>query len=135
MNLIEITKKFPTETEAVQFFERQRWGKKIKCAYCKSENVSRLDKDFRHKCYDCKKTFSVTVGTQLHHTRVTLQTWLFAFSIITNAKKGMSAWQLQRNLDISYPTAFAMYHKIREFMAEETNQPNQLDSIVEMDET
>lgn len=135
MNLIEINKKFPTEFEAVQFFERRRWGKIVKCTYCKSETVSKLDKEHRHKCYSFKKTFSVTVGTNLHHTRIPLQTWLFAFSIITDAKKGMSAWQIQRQLDMSYPTAFQMYHKIREFMSEETNQPDQLDSIVEMDET
>lgn len=134
MNIIQIIEKFPTELSVVEFFERKRWGKKPRCSYCDSDNVSKRTKDFRYKCYNCNKTGSVTVNTHLHNTRMPLKTWLFAFSIITDAKKGLSALQLQRNLNISYPTAFAMYHKIREIMALE-NSNIELDGIVEMDET
>jgi transposase-like protein len=118
----------------IKHFEKVRWGKDIKCPYCKKKDVSGHDAEHRRKCYDCSKTFSVTVGTELHRTRVPLKTWLFAFSVITDAKKGVSALQLQRNLSVSYPTAFLMYRKIRELMAWETNQPDQLEGIVEMDE-
>lgn len=134
MNIIQITERFPSELAAIEFFERRRWGKKPKCAYCKSDNVSRRTKDFRFKCYDCDKTSGVTVNTHLHKTRIPLKTWLLAFSIITDAKKGLSALQLQRNLDISYPTAFKMYHKIRDIMTLE-NISIELDGILEMDET
>ncbi|MGP8216127.1 MAG: IS1595 family transposase [Bacteroidia bacterium] len=63
-----------------------------------------------------------------------LKSWLYAISVVTDAKKGVSALQLQRNIDVSYPTAFLMYRKLRELMSWEINQPDQLDGIVEMDE-
>jgi len=86
----------------------------------------------RYHCIDCKQRFSVTSNTHLHKSKISLRTWLFAFTIITDAKKGVSALQLQRNLGISYPTAWAMYHKIREIM---TDGGIRLEGIVEMDET
>lgn len=134
MNLIEITERFPTELEAVKHFEKARWGKKPKCAYCDSKSVHNRAKDMRFLCKDCGRSFSVTVNTQLHNTRLPLKTWLFSFAIIADAKKGLSALQLQRNLGISYPTAWSMYHKIRDLMIME-NEEIQLDGVVEMDET
>lgn len=81
------------------------------------------------------KTFSVTVGTKLEGTKIPLKTWLYAFAIITDAKKGVSALQLQRNLGMSYPTAWAMYHKIRGLMTIENDDLNDFTGVVEMDET
>ncbi len=135
MNLIELSETFPEERDAVMYFEKVRWGDVPLCAYCDSPRVSKLRGHHRRKCAKCNKSFSVTTGTNLHHTRIPLKTWLYAFSVISDAKKGLSALQLQRNLSISYPTAFKMYHAIRGFMSWETNQPDQLDEIVEMDET
>lgn len=133
MNIVEISNKFPTEHEAVLFAEKIRWGKKPKCTYCTSVKVSKRTKDMRYKCYDCNKTFSVTVGTQIHDTRLPVKTWLFALSLITDAKKGLSARQLQRNLSISYPTAHKMYMQIRRWMVTENSTNPELDGIVEMD--
>lgn len=136
MNVIEISERFPQELDAIKFFERARWKRgKPECPYCYENKVSKRTKDFRFKCYSCDKTFSVTVKTNLHGTGLELKKWLFAFSIVTDAKKGLSALQLQRNLSVSYPTAFKMYHTIREFMAIENKGLDELDGIVEMDET
>lgn len=135
MNIIQIAEKFPTELDAIKHFEKIRFGDKNKCAYCDSVKLSRRSKkDFRFKCYDCKNTTFVTVNTALHSTNMDLKKWMYAFSIITDAKKGVSAKQLQRNIDVSYPTALNMYHKIRNLMSIE-NDAIQLDGIVEMDET
>jgi len=135
MNIIEVTEKFPTELDAVKHFEKARWGKNIACPYCKSEHIANRSKDMRFLCLDCLNNFSVTVNTQLHRTRVPLKTWLYSFSIITDAKKGLSALQLQRNISVSYPTAWAMYHKIRELMAMENRGLEEFEGVVEMDET
>lgn len=134
MNLIQITQKLPTEFDAVKFLEKHRWKGKVRCAYCKSQQISNRADDWRYHCMNCNKSFSVTTNTQLHNTKTDLQKWLMAFSVISDAKKGMSALQLQRNIGVSYPTAFAMYHKIRELMAIE-NSEVRLDGYVEMDET
>jgi transposase-like protein len=135
MNIIEISEKFPTELDAIKHFETIRFGDRNRCAYCDSVKLSiRSKRDNRFKCYDCKKSTFVTVNTSLHSTNMDLKKWMYAFSIITDAKKGLSALQLQRNLSISYPTALNMYHKIRGLMTIENNAI-QLDGIVEMDET
>lgn len=135
MNLIEITQKFPTELDCIIHAEKIRFGKKTKCVYCGSTNLLKRSSDHRHRCKDCKKSSSVTVNTVLQGTKVPLQTWFFAVSVITDAKKGISALQLHRNIGVSYPTAFYMYHKLRELMMQENKENENLDGIVEMDET
>lgn len=135
MNLIEIAERFKTELDAITHFEKVRWGKKPKCPYCLSESLFKRTEDLRLKCKDCMRTFSVTVGTRLQGSKTSLKTWLMAFAIVTDAKKGVSAMQLQRNLGMSYPTAWAMYHMIRELMAMENKALDSFDGVVEMDET
>lgn len=134
MNLIEITNKFPTELDAIKYFEKVRWKKKPKCSYCGSDNIGSRNKDGRFHCKNCNKTFSVTTNTNIHNTRLPLKTWLFAFGVISDAKKGISAKQLERNLGIHYETAWVMYHKIRGLMSIE-NEGIRLDDIVELDTT
>lgn len=131
MNLIQITKKFPDELSAIKHFEQARWGKTVRCTYCNSGKISNRKADHRFTCKTCNKSFSVTVNTLMHKTRIPLRTWLLAFSLVTDAKKGISAKQLERNLDISYKTAWRMGMKMRELMREP--QPK-LDEVVEMDE-
>ena len=135
MNLLQLTEKFPTELDCIEYAETIRFGKKVKCAYCGSVTLSQRRPDYRHMCKTCKKSTAVTVKTHLHNTRISLQTWFYAISVITDAKKGMSALQLQRNINVSYPTAFKLYHKLRELMMDENKQINELDGVVEMDET
>jgi transposase-like protein len=135
MNLIEIAENFPKEKDAVKYFELARWGDEAACPYCSSLHVTGFDKELRHKCYDCGNTFSVTAKTYLHHTRVPLKRWLMAFSVISHAKKGISSLQLKRDIGVEYKTAYNMYSLTREIMALETNKTDQLDSIVEIDET
>lgn len=135
MNIIDISNKFPEEIDAIKHFEMNRWVKgKPVCAYCKKDKISKRTKDKRFKCYSCKKTFSVTTKTFLHGTGTDLTKWLYAFSIVTDAKKGLSALQLHRNIDVSYPTAWKMYHTIRDIMEVENNNI-ELDGVIEMDET
>ena len=135
MNIIEITNRFPDELSCIEYAEKVRYGKLPRCAYCNSLAVSKMTADFRHKCFVCNKTSSVTVNTMLHNTRLPLKTWFYSFALISDAKKGLSALQLQRNLGVHYETAFNMYHKIRELMAMSNKGIEYLEGIVEMDET
>lgn len=134
MNLIEISNRFPAELEAVKYFEQFRWGKKPACPYCGSVSIGERNKDLRWHCKDCFKSFSVTTNTNLHNTRLPLKSWLYAFAVISDAKKGVSAKQLERNLGVHYETAWTMYHKIRDLMAIE-NDGVSLNDIVELDTT
>jgi len=131
MNIIEISTKFPTDLSAINYFEKVRWGRKPKCAYCGSDKLSNRNKDYRYHCLTCNKTFSVTVNTHLHNTRLPLKTWLYAIGLICDAKKGLSAKQLERNLGITYKTVWNMYMNIRRLM---TDGEYKLDEVVEMDD-
>lgn len=135
MNLIEISEQFPTEISVIEYFEKVRWKVVRKCPYCDAVNFNSRQKDFRYICKNCNKTFSVTVNTMLHNTRLPLKTWLFAFAVVSDAKKGLSAKQLERHLGVHYETAWAMYHKIRQMMIMDNKTIEELDEIVEMDET
>lgn len=135
MNLIELRNNFPNELSCIEYAESIRWEKGIKCVYCSSPKHGARNKDNRYHCKDCQKSFSVTVNTALHDTRLPLSTWFSAISVITDAKKGMSAKQLERNIGVSYPTAFKMYHSLRDLMEWENPKADELSGIVEMDET
>ena len=65
MNLIEISDKFQTELSCIEYAEKVRFGDKIHCAYCNSSVISLRRKDFRHKCFSCNKSTSVTVNTNI----------------------------------------------------------------------
>ncbi len=131
MNILQLINKFSTQEACVKHLEKVRWGDKVKCVYCGSENNYANEKELRHHCNDCRKSFSVTVGTIFHHTHIELQKWFLVMSLMMNAKKGLSAYQIARDLGMRRATVWSMTHRIRKAMA--TNQANLLQGIVEMD--
>jgi len=146
MNLIDVTRELNTDEQCFAFLEHQRWPNGIRCVVCGCERISRItrktpSKNKRVNLYQClepscKQQFSVTSGTIFHDARVPLSKWFMAISLIMDAKRGVSAKQLQRHLGLgSYQTAWHMCHRIREAMGEDASERTKLDGIVEMDET
>jgi len=134
MNITRIYEIFPTESDCIAHLEKVRWHGKPICPYCKSERTTAAPAEQRHHCNNCNTAFSVTVGTIFHHTHLPLQKWLLAVSIVLNAKKGLSARQLARDLEVNKNTGWRMGMQIRKAMAER-EQRDLLTGIVEMDET
>ena len=132
MNIIQIFEQFPNQEDCIKHLEKARWGDKPVCPYCTSTNTARNEN--RHRCYDCKTSFSVTVGTIFHHTHMPLQKWFLAIMLILNAKKSLSALQLSRDLKINKNTAWRISMQIRKAMTQK-GQRELLTGIVEMDET
>ena len=135
MNIIDVMKKFTTQKDCIDYLEQTRWGVLPICPYCGSDNTYKLvhDERYRHHCNTCRKSFSVTVGTIFHDTRVPLQKWFLAISLILNAKKGISSCQLARDIQVHQETAWSMGHRIRKAMQQ--GDGKLLKGIVEMDET
>lgn len=131
MNIVTIYKKFPLESDCIAHLERVRWPNGPVCPYCKSTRVTPMPSESRHHCNGCNTTFSVTVDTIFHHTHLPLQKWFLAISLVLNAKKGISARQLARDLEVNKNTAWYMGMRIRNAMFE---QPELMRGIVEMDE-
>lgn len=84
-------------------------------------------------CNKCRRSFSVMINTIFHGSRLPLQKWFVAISILINAKKSVSSHQLGRDLDIPVKTAYSLSQRIRKAML--GNQMPILKGIVEMDET
>jgi len=94
MNIIEVFKRFPDQESCIAHLEAARWRGQPTCPYCGSTKTAvRTDKDlpYRHRCRECNTSFSVTIGTIFHRTRLPLQKWFLAIMLMLNAKKGLSA--------------------------------------------
>lgn len=128
-----------TEDQAREYLERIRWPNGPGCPRCGDMAVTKLQgKSTRsgvYKCKGCRKPFTVTVGTIFEGSHIKLKKWLLAFHLICSSKKGISALQLQRMLQIgSYKSAWFMAHRIRYAMRQEP-LAGMLKGTVEADET
>jgi transposase-like protein len=108
MNIIQIFKQFPTQKSCIKHLEKLRWGKTPVCVYCGSTNTNPLIKELRHHCNNCCKSFSVKVNTIFHHTSIPLQKWFLLISLMQNAKKGLSACQAARDIEIRRPLQYGV---------------------------
>lgn len=135
MNITKIYRLFPTEADCIAHIESVRWHGKPICPYCGSDRTTPMRKEFRHHCNNCKTSFSATVKTIFHHTHLPLQKWFVAISLILNAKKGIAARQLARDLEVNKDTAWFMAMRIRRAMTEHPEERALLQGIVEVDET
>jgi transposase-like protein len=130
MNIVQIYKQFPTQKACLKHLEAVRWNGKPKCTYCNSLRVTTTPKENRFHCNSCNTSFSVTVQTIFHKTKVDLQLWFLAIAIITNPKKGISARQLGRDLGVNKNTAWSMLIRIRK-----AEGSNLLQGIIKADTT
>lgn len=132
MDIVKIYKTFPTQDDCIAYLEKIHWNSKPQCPYCKSFNATPMPKEHRYHCNNCNTSYSVTVGTIFHKTKLDLQKWFLGISLMLNAKKGISARQLARDLDVNKNTAWYMGMRIRRAMVEQRELMN---GFVEMDET
>lgn len=131
------------EDAARKHLETVRWGGSRYCPHCGATEgtVPIVGKKQSHRpglyyCNECKKQFSVTVGTVFERSHVPLHKWVLAYHLMASSKKGISAHQLHRMLGVTYKTAWFMAHRIRESMTDDDNPPMGGDgSTVEADET
>jgi transposase-like protein len=132
LNLVELTEQFGTDGKCRKALEQLRWKDGAKCPRCQSVATAIANR-FQYDCDKCHYQFSVTAGTIFHDSHLSLWKWFVATALLCEAKKGMSACQVQRTIGVSYKTAWYLCHRIRAAMVE-TNKPK-LDGKVEMDET
>ncbi len=133
MNLVKLIERFRSEDACRAYLEELRWPDSVKCPRCDSDKVSRRDKRSQLQCNSCDYRFSVTAGTIFHDTHLPLWKWFLAVYMITDSKKGVSANQLKRGLEVTYKTAWYLSHRIRAALKEVDAQL--LRGIIEVDET
>jgi len=133
MNVMKLMQDFGTDEKCRKALEELRWPDGPICHKCGSKSISQVQKRDIFDCNSCRYQFSVTAGTIFHDTHLPLQKWFMAIYLIVESKKGISANQMKRMIDVSYKTAWYLCHRIRAAMTELA--PKKLNGTVEVDET
>ncbi len=132
-NLVNLIAKFGGNDEKCRtYLEHLKWPEGPKCDLCGSK-ATKIANRPQYDCDSCHYQFSVTAHTIFHDSHLPLWKWFLATYLIVESKKGMSANQLKRTLEVSYKTAWYLCHRIRKAMTEVN--PSKLSGIVEIDET
>ena len=132
---------FHNEDAAFAFVEARVWPEGPNCPHCGGvDRISKMQgKTTRaglYKCYQCRKPFTVRMGTVFESSKVPLHIWLQAMFLIAGSKKGISSHQLARTLGLTVKSAWFLSHRIREAMREGGLAPfGQDGGAVEVDET
>lgn len=132
---------FTDADKAREYLEALRWPNGPVCPHCGTEGAHYALKGASHragllKCKDCRKQFSVTVGTVFERSKIPLNKWLLAVHLMCASKKAMSSHQIHRMLGVTYNSAWFMTHRIREAMKPgSTGLMGEGGGVVEADET
>lgn len=122
---------FHDEAAAFRFVESLIWVEGPVCPHCGGcERIGAIkpnpEKRIRHglkKCGQCKGQFTVRMGTIFEESKLPLHKWLQAIYLMCSSKKGISAKQLERTLEVTYKTAWFLAHRIREAMRDSVQTP------------
>ena len=133
MNLVKLIERFGSEDLCRDYLEQLRWPEGVACPRCRSDKIARIRTRNQYDCDSCRYQFSVKAGTVFHDSHLPLWKWFLATYMMIEAKKGISANQLKRTLDVSYKTAWYLCHRIRSAM--DVANPELLTGTVEVDET
>lgn len=123
LTLVSIMEHFPTDEKAREYLESIRWPEGPVCPHCGAKHATgqymqtgkgSSTRPYLYHCAECREQFTVTVGTIFEKSKIPLRKWLIAWYLLCTSKKGMSAHQMWRQLDLgSYRTAWFMMHRIR----------------------
>jgi len=125
--------RFPSEDACLEWLRQHRFPKMIECPVCKQpRNFYRVKGRKAYQCDRCRYQISPTAGTILHKSPTPLRSWFYAAFLMAQTRTGISAKQLERELKVTYKTAWRMFTQIRKLMSENVNP---LTGQVEVDET
>lgn len=130
----EAIRHFSDELVCIQFVASLRWPDTPTCPNCKSGEATFMTSRRVWLCKDCRKQFSVKVGTIFEDSAVPLSKWLPAIWMVVNAKNGISSYEMGRSLGVTQKTAWFMGHRIR-LALQRGSFDKKLRGPVEADET
>lgn len=111
-SLVEARKQFSTQESCEVYVAAKRWPNGVACPRCNSHKVAYMESRRKWQC-TCRYQFSVTAGTIFHRTHVDLPRWLMAVWLVCHSPKGVSSKQVQRELGVTYKTAWYITRRIR----------------------
>lgn len=124
LSLPAFLQQFGTETQCEMALERARWPDGFRCPHCGEARHYVLRQRGRKtfQCQRCRVQTSLIAGTLFQGTHLALTLWFLAIYLISEAKTGLSALALKRQLGVSYPTAWLIQHKLMQAMTERDAQ-------------
>jgi transposase-like protein len=133
--LAEAVVYFNDPDNALNYLAAKRWPKGVTCPYCEAKEPMFLKtrRIWKCKATDCRKQFSVKIGTVLNESPIPLDKWLMAMWMVANCKNGVSSCEMARDLGITQKSAWFLLHRIRESMQDKT--ATKLAGKVEVDES
>ena len=135
MTFFEFNRKFSTEEAAIDYFYKVRYNGKLACPHCGTTvNLYRTSRQKVCICHNCNNTFSPFADTIFRKSKTDMRMWFYAIHLILNDKKDISGCQLQRELGVTYKTAWRTLKQIRGAMGNR-NMKETFDVFVEIDET
>jgi transposase-like protein len=133
-NLLEFQARFASEEACRAYLAESRWPDGFRCPRCDATEATELATRPIFKCAACRHQASVTAGTALHRSKISLREWFWAAYLVATQTPGISATQLQRQLGLRrYETSWAMLQKLRHAMRRPDR--DRLQGAVEIDET
>lgn len=121
-SLFSLVSYFKDEETCKEFLISHRWENgDVVCPYCGKHHCRRRS-DGRFRCPVCRKNFSVLVGTIFENTKISLVKWFMAMYLISSHKKGISSYQLARDIKVTQKTAWYMLHKVRALYAQNDSE-------------
>ena len=134
ITLIELSELFPDEAAARQWFEGILWGEGDRpCPRCGSLDTHEASHaKMPYRCRDCRKYFSIRVGTVMEGSPIPLRKWVYAIYLDVTSLKGVSSMKLHREIGVTQKTAWFMQQRIREAFG---NSGGTFAGPVEVDET
>jgi len=120
LSMPEFLKRYGTEAQCAAALEQARWPSGFRCPRCDGAAYSKV-RGRTHtlfQCQACRHQTSLIAGTVMQGTKLALTVWFLAIYLISQAKTGLSALALMRQLGVSYPTAWLIHHKLMQAMAE-----------------
>ena len=136
MSVAELISMFPDDAAAERWFTEKRWPNGAHCPSCGSTNVlsGAAHKTMPYRCREkeCRKRFSVRVGTVMEGSNLGFQTWAIAIYLSLTSLKSVSSMKLHRDLKITQKSAWHLAHRLREAFA---SGHDRFDGPVEADET
>jgi len=117
-----------------EYLFNSRWKNGFVCPICGCVDYYHLSERKLYQCKGCRHQWSCTAGTVMHRSHLPLLTWFWAIYLVSKDKRGYSAMQLSKELDLPYNTAWFLLHRIRHAMSER-DELYQLCGTVELDDT
>ena len=135
LTVTDFFRQFPTDDACLEHLWEVRFSDEVVCPKCeKVGKFYRLTKEPAYSCPRCGHHIHPMVGTPFEKTHTSLQKWFYAMYLFTTTRHGVATKELQRQLGVTYKTAWRMGHEIRKFMAK-TDGEWPLGGAVEADET